>query len=125
PRANRRRQRPALKKKSRSTRASTTLPSSRKKRKATPTSATSSAKASRRRRRPDFGDRRPPCWQPPTAVPKRGHSSVGRAREWHSRGRGFDSPWLHHFRTGMGTWDVVFREGSPTDTAWQSASSLP
>src|SRR5262249_41996511 len=24
-----------------------------------------------------------------------GHSSVGRAREWHSRGRGFDSPWLH------------------------------
>src|SRR5262249_23218291 len=26
------------------------------------------------------------CW---------GHSSVGRALEWHSRGRGFDSPWLH------------------------------
>jgi hypothetical protein len=28
----------------------------------------------------------------------RGHSSVGRALEWHSRGRGFDSPWLHHRR---------------------------
>jgi hypothetical protein len=26
---------------------------------------------------------------------KWGHSSVGRALEWHSRGRGFDSPWLH------------------------------
>ncbi len=25
----------------------------------------------------------------------RGHSSVGRAFEWHSKGRGFDSPWLH------------------------------
>src|SRR5690606_34676323 len=25
----------------------------------------------------------------------RGHSSVGRALEWHSRGQGFDSPWLH------------------------------
>jgi hypothetical protein len=29
--------------------------------------------------------------------PVRGHSSVGRALEWHSRGQGFDSPWLHHF----------------------------
>ena len=26
-----------------------------------------------------------------------GHSSVGRALEWHSRGQGFDSPWLHQF----------------------------
>ncbi len=24
-----------------------------------------------------------------------GHSSVGRALQWHCRGRGFDSPWLH------------------------------
>ena len=24
-----------------------------------------------------------------------GHSSVGRALEWHSRGRRFDSAWLH------------------------------
>ena len=30
------------------------------------------------------------------AAPRWGHSSVGRALEWHSRGRGFDSPWLHH-----------------------------
>jgi hypothetical protein len=29
----------------------------------------------------------------------RGHSSVGRALEWHSRGRGFDSPWLHQQKT--------------------------
>ena len=27
--------------------------------------------------------------------PWRGHSSVGRALEWHSRGRRFDSAWLH------------------------------
>lgn len=27
-----------------------------------------------------------------------GYSSVGRALEWHSRGRGFDSPYLHHFQ---------------------------
>src|ERR1700730_36409 len=26
----------------------------------------------------------------------RGHSSVGRALAWHARGRGFESPWLHH-----------------------------
>src|SRR5690606_10394426 len=26
-----------------------------------------------------------------------GHSSVGRALEWHSRGQGFDSPWLHQY----------------------------
>ena len=25
-----------------------------------------------------------------------GYSSVGRALEWHSRGQGFDSPYLHH-----------------------------
>ena len=29
----------------------------------------------------------------------RGYSSVGRALEWHSRGQGFDSPYLHGFRT--------------------------
>ncbi len=29
--------------------------------------------------------------------PDRGHSSVGRALEWHSRGRRFDSAWLHQF----------------------------
>ena len=26
-----------------------------------------------------------------------GDSSVGRALEWHSRGQGFDSPYLHQF----------------------------
>src|SRR5688572_4558324 len=25
-----------------------------------------------------------------------GHSSAGRAPEWHSGGQGFDPPWLHH-----------------------------
>ncbi len=25
-----------------------------------------------------------------------GYSSVGRALEWHSRGQGFESPYLHH-----------------------------
>ena len=32
----------------------------------------------------------------PRFVPARGHSSVGRALEWHSRGRRFDPAWLHH-----------------------------
>ena len=27
-----------------------------------------------------------------------GYSSVGRALEWHSRGQGFDSPYLHHLQ---------------------------
>ena len=42
--------------------------------------------------------RRPePVWfQGPTRM-VRGHSSVGRALQWHCRGQGFDSPWLHHF----------------------------
>ena len=31
----------------------------------------------------------------PTPRPAWGHSSVGRALEWHSRGRRFDSAWLH------------------------------
>src|SRR4029450_1154526 len=35
------------------------------------------------------------------AAAGRGHSSVGRAREWHSRGRGFDSPWLHQNRIDL------------------------
>ena len=29
-------------------------------------------------------------------IPFRGYSSVGRAFEWHSKGQGFDSPYLHH-----------------------------
>ncbi len=27
-----------------------------------------------------------------------GHSSAGRALQWHCRGQEFDPPWLHHFR---------------------------
>ena len=30
-----------------------------------------------------------------------GHSSVGRALEWHSRGREFNSPWLHQINQGL------------------------
>src|SRR5262249_18314377 len=33
----------------------------------------------------------------------RGHSSVGRAREWHSRGRRFDPAWLHHVSQELST----------------------
>ena len=28
-----------------------------------------------------------------------GHSSAGRALEWHSRGQEFDPPWLHQLMT--------------------------
>ena len=28
-----------------------------------------------------------------------GHSSVGRALDWQSRGRGFDPPWLHQYNS--------------------------
>src|ERR1700730_2683751 len=39
-----------------------------------------------------------------------GHSSGGTALEWHSRVRGFDSPWLHQFAF----WNtIVFSEGFP------------
>ena len=37
-----------------------------------------------------------------------GHSSVGRALEWHSRGRRFDSAWLHHAFLG----NRVFRRSA-------------
>jgi hypothetical protein len=71
----------------------------------------SSAGQSRRGRAPPRRSRcsRAPAWRdnPPSRsrarsggpcapVPWRGHSSVGRALEWHSRGQGFDSPRLHH-----------------------------
>ena len=36
---------------------------------------------------------------------KRGHGAVGSAFEWHSKGQGFESPWLHHKRTR-----IVIRE---------------
>ena len=34
-----------------------------------------------------------------TTYRPRGYSSVGRALEWHSRGQGFNSPYLHHALT--------------------------
>ena len=33
-----------------------------------------------------------------------GRSSVGRAREWHSRGQGFESLRLHQFIDNAGSW---------------------
>ena len=33
-----------------------------------------------------------------------GYSSVGRALEWHSRGQGFDSPYLHHLEPRSNPW---------------------
>ena len=37
-----------------------------------------------------------------------GYSSVGRALEWHSRGQGFDSPYLHHKQTKSNPGFVCF-----------------
>ncbi len=34
-----------------------------------------------------------------TQSTKRGHGAVGSAFEWHSKGQGFESPWLHHMNT--------------------------
>ena len=42
----------------------------------------------------------------------RGHSSVGRALEWHSRGRGFDSPWLHQLEQGLERFQFDWNMGS-------------
>ena len=72
---------------------------------ATTTSPTSSAATSRTRRRPESsggpvmtadGLLAIPARPFPTRADGWGHSSVGRALEWHSRGRRFDSAWLHH-----------------------------
>ena len=48
---------------------------------------------SRKKKRPDP----PPCPKDARAevAANWGHSSVGRALEWHSRGRRFDPAWLH------------------------------
>ena len=35
-------------------------------------------------------------------APTRGYSSVGRARDWQSRGQGFEPPYLHHVNEGGG-----------------------
>ena len=42
-----------------------------------------------------------------------GHSSVGRALEWHSRGQGFDSPCLHHRNRKHKACVLLFYQGSP------------
>ena len=47
-------------------------------------------------------------------IPFRGYSSVGRAFEWHSKGQGFDSPYLHHKKengkeAGVGSSFFVYR----------------
>ena len=47
-------------------------------------------------------------------IPFRGYSSVGRAFEWHSKGQGFDSPYLHHKKengkeAGAGSSFFVYR----------------
>jgi hypothetical protein len=36
-----------------------------------------------------------------------GHSSVGRALEWHSRGRRFDSAWLHQSAAAAQEWGLA------------------
>ncbi len=59
----------------------------------------------------------PPCLYRPSRGRRRpdlrwGHSSVGRALEWHSRGQGFDSPWLHQFSYCPSS-DDLGQEGFP------------
>src|ERR1019366_5105603 len=54
---------------------------------------TSSARPSRRKRRPDAAAR--VSQNAARKIANWGHSSDGRAREWHSRGRRFDPAWLH------------------------------
>ena len=55
--------------------------------------------------------------------PPWGHSSVGRALEWHSRGRGFDSPWLHH-SSGGGIRDEYLRAVTPSLTFQTTSGRL-
>src|SRR6478752_1172582 len=49
-----------------------------------------------------------------------GHSSVGRALEWHSRGRRFDSAWLHQISPDYaGTVDVLGQfAATPSVSRW-------
>src|SRR5580692_6223989 len=88
-------------------------PSSRNRKEKTPTSPTSSAATSRTRRKDNrnFSHRRfdhrtaeAGVVLPATATTDirfRGHSSVGRALEWHSRGHRFDSDWLHQISNNI------------------------
>src|SRR5262249_6107464 len=83
----------------------TTPSSRRRKRKATSRESSGARAATRRTADRDFAAARPLAKfrligggrEPnvPRLVPARGHSSVGRALEWHSRGRRFDPAWLH------------------------------
>ncbi len=50
---------------------------------------------------------------------KWGHSSVGRALEWHSRGRRFDPDWLHHI-SSYNLFHVKHRSDSPSDSVASS-----
>ena len=43
-----------------------------------------------------------------TQSTKRGHGAVGSAFEWHSKGQGFESPWLHHILPIRTTGGLVF-----------------
>ncbi len=67
-----------------------------------------------------------------------GHSSVGRALEWHSRGQGFDSPWLHFCgkahkaaisplpaqpTAGPHSPSLVHRAPSPPEAGWPARTS--
>ena len=91
-----------------------TIPSSRRRKRNRATSPTSSARSSRKTRNPKstellgpvlepIGSNTPICRGAFVASPHShshrrhawGCSSVGRALEWHSRGRRFDSAWLH------------------------------
>ena len=72
------------------------------------------------------------AWLYPGLTSLRGHSSVGRALEWHSRGRRFDSDWLHQFDRLSGNGQPVFICGPrqagprhPAETAACAAAHPP
>jgi hypothetical protein len=51
-----------------------------------------------------------------------GYSSVGRALEWHSRGQGFDSPYLHSKSPRLRAFFIFgLGAGSPLETMQRSA----
>ena len=60
-------------------------------------------------------------------VMDRGHSSAGRALEWHSRGRRFDPAWLHHQNRHANGRCLTKRVGacSPLIVAALSRQELP
>src|SRR6185312_12571388 len=109
PKAKRRSPTSKTSRRSRTSATMTRTPSSKRTRKTTRTSiSTSAAATSAKFGGGDFApcvlgnarleNTRALAAQPPERERQRewGHSSVGRALEWHSRGRRFDSVWLHH-----------------------------